>query len=77
MCLSTTHAHYQILSEDGYCLSVNGIAFDNTPGTVSVRHVIEDDQVKASEVHYRYWESEQKFPDEAKCPHAFELDFPD
>lgn len=75
--LSTTLAHYQMFSEDGYCLSVNGIAFDNTPGTVSVRYVIEDDRLKASEIHYRYWENEDEFPDEAKCPEDFELDFPD
>lgn len=75
--LSTTHAHYQMPSEDGYCLLVNGIASDQTPGTVSIRYIIEGDRLKASEIHYQYWGNGGEFPDEAKCPEDFELDFPD
>lgn len=75
--LSSTRAHYEKASESGYCLSANGTAFDGSPGTVSVQYVREQDQVKASEIHYQYWENESEFPDEAKCPSDFELGFPE
>lgn len=74
--LSIIQAHYQKPIEDDHCLLVNGIAFDESPGTVSVRYVIEEDQMKASEIHYQYWEVETEFPEEARCPNDFVLDFP-
>ncbi len=41
----------------------------------AVRYIRENDELKASEIHYQYWESEEEFPAEAKCPEDFELGF--
>lgn len=74
--LSELHAHYEKASGDDRCLSVNGVAFDKTPG-LAVRYVNQDGGLRASEIHYQYWENDQEFPQEAKCPDEFELLFPD
>lgn len=75
--LSETQAHYEKPGDNVRCLSVNGTAFDQAPGTLSVRYVRQGNQLRASEIHYQYWENKEEFPEEAKCPEDFELTFPD
>ena len=74
--LSKTLAHYEKANGEGRCLSVNGVALDQSPGTLSVRYVEENGRLKASEIHYQYWETKDEFPSEARCPEEFELAFP-
>lgn len=74
--LTDTRAHYEKPSGDGLCLLVDGTAYDRSPGTLSVRYVRESSQLKATEIHYQYWENEEEFPAEAKCPDEFELELP-
>lgn len=74
--LSELHSHYEKASGDDRCLSVNGVAFDKTPGTLAVRYVNQDGGLRASEIHYQYWENDQEFPQEARCPEEFGLAFP-
>lgn len=74
--LNEAHAHYEKPSGEDRCLSVNGTAADQSPGTLSVRYFVEGESLKASEIHYQYWESESELPAKAMCPKDFELAFP-
>ena len=75
--LERVHNRLESTHSDQVCLTVNGFAASGSPGTLAVRYVEESGRLKAEEIHYQYWESEEDFPASPKCPDAFVLSFPD
>lgn len=69
-------SHYEKASGDGRCLLVNGVAFDRSPGTLAVRYVNQAGRLRASEIHYQFWENEREAPLEARCPEEYALELP-
>lgn len=74
--LTKVHSHYEKSSGADRCLSVNGLTFDHSAGTLAVRYVSQAGGLRASEIHYQYWDDSSEIPQEAKCPEEFELALP-
>lgn len=74
--LSKTGTYYEKQAANGLCLSVNGVAYDGSPGTLAIQYVPEGDRLKAAKIHYQYWETEEEYPIEARCPEELGLALP-
>lgn len=77
MWVANETAHYQKSADNGgICLTVNGLASDGEPASVSIRYVVEGRGLKADEVHYELVGDESQLRKHAQCPSDFSLEYP-
>src|SRR5690554_433962 len=75
--VANERAHYQKRADNGgICLTVNGLASDGEPASVSILYVSEGRRLKADEVHYELVDDESQLRKHAQCPSEFSLDYP-
>ncbi len=69
--MTATQSHYEKVSQDEGCLTINGYDEDNTPLIISLKYIPNEGHWLIDSIHVVYIENAKDFANNAKCPSEY------